>query len=84
MRRGSHKKAHSIILPVVLVIALLLVSGCSFVRYSIAALRSTDHFIPNENENRVLFEPGAEDYANKVALFIPSAIQQIEEKQVSS
>ncbi len=81
MRTGSHKKAHSIIVLVVLVIALLLVSGCSFVRNSIASLRSTDHFIPNGNDNRVLFEPGAEGDANKIASFLPSAIKQIEEKQ---
>lgn len=81
MRNGSHNKAHSIILIVVLVIALLSVAGCSLVRQSIAALRSTDSFIPNENDTRVLFEPGAEDYADKIASFLPSAIQQVEEKQ---
>lgn len=81
MKNGSHKKAHSIILPLFLVIALLSVAGCSFVQQPIAALRSTDHFIPSENDSRVLFEPGAENYANKIALFLPSAIQQIEEKQ---
>ncbi|MCX5846157.1 MAG: hypothetical protein NTW12_07340 [Deltaproteobacteria bacterium] len=81
MRTGSHQKAHSTISSVVLVIALLLVTGCSLVQHSIAVLRSTDHFIPSGNDNRVLFEPGAEGYAEKVASFLPSAIQQVEEKQ---
>lgn len=80
MKRGLHKKACLLLLPVVIVSELLLVSGCSFVRHSIAALRSTDHFIPSGKDNRVLFEPGAEDYADKVASFLPSAIQQVEEK----
>ena len=66
---------------VFLIIALLSASGCSFIRQSVAALRSTDHFIANGNDNRVLFEPGAEEYSNKVASLLPSAIQQVEEKQ---
>lgn len=58
--------------------------GCTFVRQSIAVLRSTDHFITNKDDSRVLFEPGAEEYANKIVLFLPSAIQQVEEKQYRS
>jgi len=33
------------------------------------------------NDNRVLFEPGAEESANKLAEFLPTAIQQVEKKQ---
>lgn len=55
--------------------------GCTFVRQSIAVLSSTYHFVPHKNDSRVLYEPGAEDYANKVVLFLPSAVQQIEKKQ---
>lgn len=58
--------------------------GCTFVRQSFAVFRSTDHFVTHMNDSRVLFEPGAEDYANKVILFLPSAIQQVEEKQYRS
>ena len=61
--------------------ATLLVTDCSFVRHSVAALRSTDHFVSNLNDNRVLFEPGAEEFANKIAEFLPTAIKQIEKKQ---
>jgi len=81
MRSGLHKKACSIISAVVLVIAMLSVAGNSLIRQFVAALRSTDHFIPNGNDNRVLFESGAEDYAHKVASFLPTAIEQVEEKQ---
>ena len=83
MTDGLHKMARSIISTVVVLIVLLLVTGCSFFRHSTAALKSTDHFIPNENDSRVLFEPGAEDYANKIVSFLPSAIKQVEEKQYS-
>jgi len=58
--------------------------GCTFARQSVAVLRSTDHFVTNKNDSRVLFEPGAEDYADKIVLFLPSAIQQVEEKQYRS
>ncbi len=58
--------------------------GCTFARKSIAVLRSTDHFVTHKKDSRILFETGAEDYANKVALFLPSAIQQVEEKQYHS
>ena len=70
------------IIPILLVaITVSSFLGCTLVRQSIAILRSTDHFVPQKNDPRVLFEPGAEDYANKVVLFLPSAIQQVEEKQ---
>ena len=55
--------------------------GCTFIRQSIAVLRSTDHFVTHKNDSRLLFEPGAEDYADKIDLFLSSAIQQVEEKQ---
>lgn len=83
MRGILHITARSIISPVIVIIVLLLVAGCSFIRHSIAALESTDHFIPNKNDNRVLFEPGAEEFANKIVSFLPYAIKQVEEKQYS-
>lgn len=55
--------------------------GCTFVRQSVAVLRSTDHFVTHKNDSRVLYEPDAGDYANRVVLFLPSAIQQVEKKQ---
>lgn len=58
--------------------------GCTFVRQSIAVSGSTDHFVTHKNDSRLLFEPGAEDYANKVVLFLSSAIQQVEAKQYRS
>lgn len=60
---------------------ILSVADCSFVRHSIAALSSTDHFVSNVNDDRILFEPGAEEFANKLGEFLPTAIQQVEKKQ---
>lgn len=70
-----------IILILLVAVTVSYLFGCTFVRQSISVLRSTDHFIPHKNDQRVLFEPGAEDYANKVVSFLPSAIQQVEKKQ---
>jgi len=81
MRTISFKKTQSVISTVVIVIVLLLTSGCSFGRHAIAALISTDHFIQSQDDPRVLFESGSEDYAKKVVSFLPSTIQQVEEKQ---
>lgn len=61
--------------------AVSLFWGCTFARQSVTILRSIDQFVTNKYDPSVLFEPGAEDYANKVVLFLPSAIQQVEEKQ---
>ena len=58
--------------------------GSSFVRQSIAALRSTDHFIIYTNDSRILFEPGAEAYAIKIGGVLDSAIKRIEAKQYSN
>lgn len=58
--------------------------GCTFARQTVAVLRATGHFVMSKNDSRVLFEPGAENCANKVVLFLPSAIQQVEEKQYRS
>lgn len=80
---GLQKKALFIITASVVSMVLFLVTGCSFIRHSLAALESTDHFIPNENDSKVLFEPGGEDYANKIVSFLPSAIKQVEKKQYS-
>lgn len=81
LKTGTHRKVIYRIFPVVLLIALLLMGGCSFVQHSIARLRSTDNFIPSKNDSRVLFEPGAEESVNKIVIFLPLAIQQVEEKQ---
>ncbi|MFZ5517240.1 MAG: hypothetical protein ACOY90_11415 [Candidatus Zhuqueibacterota bacterium] len=80
-RGGSRRTAWPMLYAVALVLILGPFQGCSLVHHSVAALRSTDRFIPNEIDDRVFFEPGAEVIANKVALFLPSAVNRVEEKQ---
>lgn len=61
--------------------AVISFSGCTFVRQSIAVLRSTDHFVAHRNDSRILFEPGAGEYADRLVTLLPSAVRQVEEKQ---
>ncbi len=44
----------------------------------VASLRSTDHFTPLASDKRVLYEPGAETFANEIALLFPEAIRKAE------
>ena len=78
---APNKEIHLAIFFSFVALVMLSITGCSFVRHSIAALRSTDHFVPNQNDPRVLYETGAKDFADKIVTFLPSAIQQVEDKQ---
>ena len=62
------------------VFATSLFAGCSFIVHSATALQSTNHFFPHPNDERVLYEPGAESMSNKIVIFLPAAIEQVEEK----
>jgi hypothetical protein len=77
----SSKLFKRIILIILVIAAVISIFGCTFFRQSIAVLRSTDHFVKHQNDSRILFEPGAEDFANKIVQFLPSAVQQVEERQ---
>jgi hypothetical protein len=70
-----------VIFIVLVMVTMSFFSACTFAKQSIAALRSTDHFVVHRNDERLLFEPGAEDYANRIASLLPSAIQQVEGRQ---
>ena len=61
-----------------IVVLLLTSSNCSVTRRAISSLRSTDHFVPLEAEPRVLYEPGAEAFAQQMADLLPEAIERVE------
>ncbi len=44
-----------------------------------ALLKSKSHFIPHAADSRVLYEPGAEGFADKIADFLPTAVKRVEE-----
>jgi hypothetical protein len=44
-----------------------------------ALLKSKSHFIAHEADSRVLYEPGAEGFAEKIVDFLPTAVKRVEE-----
>ena len=57
------------------------ITGCTLARSSVAALKSTAHFVPMEGDKRVFAEPGAEDVAVVVAKDLAEAIATVEREQ---
>lgn len=47
--------------------------------YSTALLKSKSHFINHISNDKVLYEPGAENYADRVASYLPIAIKRVEQ-----
>ena len=56
-------------------------SGCTAIRGGIAALRSTSDFVALDSDNRVLYEPGTEEFAKEIAGYLPDAIATVEKEQ---
>ncbi len=44
-------------------------------------MRSTEHFIANNKDTRVLYEPGAKIFADSIVAILPQSIQKIENRQ---
>jgi len=66
-------------LRIILLLGLvMLAAGCASTTGSRFALKPTDHFLQLASEPRVLYEPGAEAFAIKVAEKLPQAIIQVE------
>jgi hypothetical protein len=61
-----------------ILVFLLTSSSCTVTRSAISSLRSTDHFVPLEADPRVLYEPGAEAFAEQMAELLPEAIERVE------
>ena len=45
--------------------------------YSTALLKSKSHFIQHPLNEIILYEPGAEEYADSIALYLPRAIERV-------
>lgn len=81
--KRTEQMTKKILVFVVIITASSLFGGCSLLRQSIAALRSTDHFLIYSMDERLLYEPGAKKYVDTIAGFLDSAVQQIETMQYS-
>ena len=72
------KRKKLIILSIIGII--ILVGAVLFVRspIGIALLKSKKHFKTSGIDKRVRYEPGAEEFANKIARYLPEAVQAVE------
>ena len=77
-RLHTIQRAYRIILLIALSLELL---GCSTVTAITHYFKSTDHFQPVRIDRRVLYEPGAELFAGKVAEALPHAIETVEDEE---
>ena len=66
---------------IILMCIALLMSGCTAAKAVIAMNKSADQFVALEQDKRVLYEKGAEAYAQTVATQLDTAIQTVEQKQ---
>ncbi|MCW8823425.1 MAG: hypothetical protein OQK63_05030, partial [Ignavibacteriaceae bacterium] len=73
------KKKYKVILIFISSIILLLTVLFFISPYSTALLKSKSHFIKHPDNDIVLFEPGAEEYADKIAAYLPDAIERVEQ-----
>ncbi|ABB31745.1 hypothetical protein GeomeDRAFT_0175 [Geobacter metallireducens RCH3] len=65
----------------VLLVLATNIFGCSLMRSSVAALKSTAEFVPTGTDRRVFAEPGAEDVATVAAKELAEAIATVEREQ---
>jgi hypothetical protein len=59
------------------------ICGCAVYEGITNYFNSTDHFIAFQDDHRIQYEPGAEEFAKAVASDLPSAIDQVEYRQYS-
>ncbi|MBI5074823.1 MAG: hypothetical protein HZB62_06610 [Nitrospirae bacterium] len=74
----SRKRA-SLLLTVL--IACIGLSGCMAGSAVLAMTKSTDQFLTNTTDPRVMYEPGAADLAQHVAKALPAALQTVQQAQ---
>lgn len=70
-----------IVIRVIAVFLTLLVSGCTTTKAVIAMNKSTNQFISLKQDNRILYEKGAEKNAQIISNKLDTAIQTVEQKQ---
>ncbi|MFH1168798.1 MAG: hypothetical protein V1852_32735 [Pseudomonadota bacterium] len=59
-------------------------SGCAFYEGITNYFNSTDHYLTFKQDQRVMYEPGAEEFTATVASELPLAIKKVESRQYST
>ena len=73
------KRKRKVILFIFFSIILLLAVLFFLSPYSTALLKSKSHFIKHSKNDKVLYEPSAEDYADSIAFYLPKAVERVEQ-----
>ena len=74
------KKRKRKVIVIVFSSIILLLAVLFFISpYSTALLKSKSHFINHVKNDKVLYEAGAEDYADSIAVYLPEAIERVEQ-----
>lgn len=63
------------------VIIVFMSTGCTAVNTACSSLRSIDHFVALDIDQRILYEPGAENFANALERYLSPAIIKVEKGQ---
>ncbi|MCW8810698.1 MAG: hypothetical protein OQK64_07040, partial [Ignavibacteriaceae bacterium] len=72
------KKKYKVILIFISSIILLLTVLFFISPYSTALLKSKSHFIEHPKNDKVFYEPGADNYADSIANFLQKAVERVE------
>jgi len=72
-------KKRKILITVISVVILILAIAFFLSPYSTALLKSKSHFIIHAKNEIVLYEPGAEDYADSITSYLLEAIERVEQ-----
>ncbi len=70
---------HKIIFIGSLSIFVLMIVAFLISPYSTAIFKSKSHFIQHSSTTNVYYEQGAEDYADSIALYLPKAVERVEQ-----
>ncbi len=63
---------------------LFCISGCALYDGIINYFNSTDHYLTFKQDQRIMYEPGAEEFAAIIASDLPLAVQKVESRQYSA
>ncbi len=81
--RPDNKKCFILFSLGPLIAGLWLLTGCSAFEAIYYHCRSTDHFLVLESDARILYEPGAEAFASAAAMELPSAVDDVQSRQLA-
>ncbi len=74
------KKRKRKVIVIIFFLLILLLPGLFFISpYSTALLKSKSQFINHVKNDKVLYEPGAEVYADSIVFYLPEAIERVEQ-----